>query len=62
MTQATTSPKIALIVAAISAAPKLRRSAASTRGSVTAARKPAMPISTGRSTRAAKGISTITLR
>jgi hypothetical protein len=51
-------PKIALITAAISEAPKLRRSAASTRGAVTAATKPLQPSSSGRSISPASGIST----
>lgn len=61
-TQATTTPITEFTAAAAKAMPKLRLSAASTRGSDTVAQNAAQPCSQGRATRAANGISKVALR
>ena len=59
MTQAMSSPSGTFTAAAMIAAPKLRRSAASTRGSVIECHTPMMPSSHGRSASDASGSSTM---
>ena len=59
MTQAINRPNGKLINAASAAAPKLRRSAATTRGSVSDRQRPSKPSSHGRRASAASGSRTI---